>query len=203
LKKESERNPGEPRTAFYLAQTADCLGLWQEAEELYKRRIALEGFAEERYESAMRIARIRKEHGHKDPTSYWMRAAKISENIVGMQRAEPFYLAAHHWRTHGAMSVAYGFARTAWQFAKKGPPPAILHIDQGVYEWCAADEMAATAWMFGNWSEGLIAAEAALAGLKAPESDIRKARLLENVRFYRAENAKASGQRAGTGTCQK
>ena len=53
---ELERNPEDPRSVFYLAQSYFCLEDWTNARDWYARRIDLGGWDEEVFYSMMRVA---------------------------------------------------------------------------------------------------------------------------------------------------
>ena len=57
LKIEWDRKPNRTRTAFYLAQSYECLGDYTNAYKWYETRWNLKGWNEEAYEARFRMAR--------------------------------------------------------------------------------------------------------------------------------------------------
>ena len=57
LERELEKNPGDVRTAFYLAQTYELIGEPTLAYEMNLKRVALGGWVQERYVALLRAGR--------------------------------------------------------------------------------------------------------------------------------------------------
>ena len=56
LLREHEKNPYNPRTLFYLAQTYECLGSLEEARYWYAKRCEVQAWGEEDYMAHYRLA---------------------------------------------------------------------------------------------------------------------------------------------------
>ena len=84
----------EPRTAFYLAQTYECLSEWESAFMWYKRRWRMRGWREEEYEARFRMGRVA-ESLNMD----WDSIEKIyrSASEYTPKRIEPLFAIAHHY----------------------------------------------------------------------------------------------------------
>ena len=58
LLKSYAQNPSDARTLFYLAQTYDCLGDWQNAYTFYKKRADIYGWDEENFMTRLRLGDV-------------------------------------------------------------------------------------------------------------------------------------------------
>jgi tetratricopeptide (TPR) repeat protein len=87
------KDPLNPRTHFYLAQTYDCLGKKHDAISYYKRRIALGGWYEEVWYSHYKIAMIHKELGNIGKMEDWVERAFV----YNPHRAEAIYMAMKYF----------------------------------------------------------------------------------------------------------
>jgi glycosyltransferase involved in cell wall biosynthesis len=61
FEKELMGSPWKPRYLFYCGQSFECAGRKKEAMHYYRLRLTVEGYTEEKYMSALRIARILRE----------------------------------------------------------------------------------------------------------------------------------------------
>ena len=90
LTEDVHANPGDARAWFYLAQTHECLGELELALTAYRRRVALGGWLEEKYESEFRIGRVLAGCGQEDDARAAYQAAyRTSCAIWRGGRAEP------------------------------------------------------------------------------------------------------------------
>jgi len=94
LLKDYQDNPTDPRTLFYLAQTCECLGNFEEALYYSKLRLELEGFLEEKFHSYMRCGKscVVLEHNWEQVLGWFMKAYEDS------LRAEPLVKIADYYR---------------------------------------------------------------------------------------------------------
>ncbi len=167
LQEEVEADPGNTRAAFYLAQTLACLGCTKQACIAYRRRLALQGFDEERFQSALYVA----QHG-KDQT---VQMAHTALSIC--YRAEPLVLLAKHHRLRKEFNQAYLYASAACEL---GLPECLLWFDQRVYDYERWHELSIAAW-YCRFREarakGLAACRVAIAA-EGREIDI------QNLKWY-------------------
>jgi len=154
LKAEWERNP-TPRTAFYLAQTYECLGNLPEALRRYEIRIKLGGWHEELFEARLRAARIRL-----SIVPHIGVIELLEVHSIAPHRAEPLYDIGLHYYRAGMRAVGLVFAQRAAQI----PYPANdrLFVTESIYRWQAWDLVACCAGEDRHL--GLDAARKALAG---------------------------------------
>lgn len=89
LEQDLAESPNDPRTVFYLANTLADLGLIEQAQARWEQRWLLQGFEEERYISALRLARsFASQPGAKQAAEAWFAKAMFarphrSEAYVG------------------------------------------------------------------------------------------------------------------------
>lgn len=173
LSAESARSPSDGRTAFYLAQTLECLGRHEEALQAYERRVALGGWQEEVYESLFRAARTAAALGRPWPE---VQQRYLDAHAHSPHRAEPLFAVAWHWYEQKSWALTYLFASRG--AAIPFPTKATLFVDAAVYEYKLLDLVATSAYYVGELEAG----EAALR--KALERRPGDARLLANLAFY-------------------
>jgi len=96
-------NPDEPRATFYLAQSYEDVGNKVMAEKMYRKRIQLEGYYNERYIACLRLGRILQSVSGKK--RWWLEGTLISP-----MRLECYYelmMLEHNNNNHRA-AIAWG-----------------------------------------------------------------------------------------------
>ena len=87
-----KKDPTDPRTLFYLAQTCSCLN---ESEEVfyYKLRSELDGFQEEKFHAFLRTGEYYEKFGHNwhDSLGYYMKAIEHSNHTEPFIRIIQYY----------------------------------------------------------------------------------------------------------------
>jgi glycosyltransferase involved in cell wall biosynthesis len=93
LLKEYNDNPKDTRTLFYLAQTCECLNLFEEAFYYSKLRLELEGFLEEKFHSYMRCGSLSMilEHSWEDSLGWYMKAYEHSLRVEPIVKIADYY----------------------------------------------------------------------------------------------------------------
>jgi len=169
-------DPSDTRATFYLAQTFECLGRYEQALSMYRKRVELGGWKEEVYEAKFRIARVRHLLGHS-----WaeVQQSYLDAYAFSPTRAEPLHAIAQHWCEEKNWPLTYMFAWTGAQIAY--PKDSHLFVDAGVYETKLADLLATSAYYVGEYEMGRAAAANLLA--RYPDNE----RYLRNFEFYRAK----------------
>jgi len=141
LRTDFAANP-DPRTAFYLAQTLDCLGLNEEALGMYEQRSSMGGWKDETFEAMLRKGHMIKRLGRP-----WCEAqqAYLDAHTFDVRRAEPLYEIADYYYFHARdnLPLTYLFARRAAEIPR---PESTLFVDQSVYDWKAAHLAAISAF---------------------------------------------------------
>lgn len=145
---EVERNPDDPRSVFYLAQSYYDYGDIANALTWYSRRSEMGGYDEEVYYSLARIAEsmLRLDHPWPDVQDAYLRAWEYRPS-----RAEPLYAIAHWYRTNQRYQLGYLFAERAAQIPE--PRDDSLFLGAEVYAWRALDEQAVCASWIGRSNE--------------------------------------------------
>ena len=111
LLKEYEKDPTEPRTVFYLAQTCSCLGEKEEALKYYSIRTDLEGFWEEVFQAYLRCGEISQKlfrPWHESMTWY----IKAFEHT---KRVEPVLNIAEHYQKEKDWMLSIYICRSCLQ----------------------------------------------------------------------------------------
>lgn len=176
LRAQRTRDPSDARTAFYLAQTLEDLGRFEEALPAYAERVALGGWREEVYEAKYRMARLAERLGRPWPE---VQERYLDAFSFAPHRAEPLAALALHHQQEGNHALAFLFGQRALQL----PYPAqdTLFVQRDVYSHLAAEIVGASAWYIGEYAAGVAALKRALeARPGAPE-------LLQNLEFYRGK----------------
>lgn len=163
LEKDLRKNPDNPRTLFYLAQTLVALGEGRNAAEIYRRRIELGGWEEEvfwsRYQRALLVAG-------------WNRPAGITELLEAWEyrptRAEPLYELTRIFREETKYSLAYLFGSEGRRIAY--PKDDVLFVERWIYDWGVAFEWAVAAYWVGDYGGALEVNEQLLLRHDLPEN---------------------------------
>ncbi|MCA9628782.1 MAG: hypothetical protein KC766_13985 [Myxococcales bacterium] len=173
LREDLERRPGDTRSTFYLAQTYECLGRLEEAEETYQQRVALGGWEEEVYESLFRLGRVAEARGVS-----WAECQQryLDAFAHSPYRAEPLFAVAWHWYQAQNWPLCYLFAKRGAEIPF--PDRARLFVDVTVYESKLLDLVGTSAYYVGEFASGRAALERLL---KANPGD---ARLVANLKLY-------------------
>lgn len=137
LEAMAEANPQEPRNVFYMAQSYMGARQIDKAIETYRRRTTMGGFDEEIYFSFWQIAGLMEARGDD-----WrdVAAAHMAAHASRPWRAEPLWALAVLHNDHGEPRHAEAFARAACALPR---PNDCLHVMESVYQYRAADELAA------------------------------------------------------------
>lgn len=176
LKEEHRKNPKDTRTAFYLAQTHECLGQHAKALEAYWTRVHLQGWSEEVYESMFRIARVM--HALRRP---WpeVQQAYLDAHEHSPHRAEPIYAIAKHYHDIDSHALCFLFAQRAASIPY--PEDSILFIDHEVYSWKSHDLVAIHGFYLNPSCRSVGKVSAKIALDHRPDDP----RLRKNFEFYK------------------
>jgi hypothetical protein len=184
LRADHATDPRNPRTAFYLAQTLDCLGQHEEALEMYALRVKIGGWFEETFEAKLRCARMMEAMHRPWPE---VQQAYLDAHTLDKRRAEPLYAIAERYY-HGYPGVekdnlplTYLFARRAMELSA---PNVTLFVDHDVYSWKAAHLVAIAGYYLGD--------EALRAGARAADHAVAKHPGDELIRSNRSFYAKSA-----------
>jgi glycosyltransferase involved in cell wall biosynthesis len=179
---EHEKEPENPRTLFYLAQTCSCLGDSEEALKYYQLRVKLEGFWEERFHSQLRSGELA--YNLKRPWAevmqFYLEAVEIEE------RVEPFLKIANYYREKKKWKVAYFFGGIACKL--EYPVNNILFIDREAYDYKRYHLLGIVAFYAGKMDDGKWACTKAI---EAHDKDVDK----NNLKFYEKRMPQQTGHK--------
>jgi tetratricopeptide (TPR) repeat protein len=163
---EVDRNPGDARTVFYLAQSYYDLGDFGNARYWYARRAEMGDFAEEVYYALFRVAESMSRLGEPWPQvqDAYLRAWEYRPT-----RAEPLYVIAHRYRINQRYALGYLFAERAAHIPL--PEEDTLFVSAEVYTWRALDEQAVCASWIGKNDEALALFQSLLTAGHLPDDE--------------------------------
>ncbi|MBI2345110.1 hypothetical protein HYV10_03495 [Candidatus Dependentiae bacterium] len=175
---EHKRNPTDPRTTFYLAQTYACLGDLDNALYWYQFRTQQQGWDQENYMAYYRLAVVY------DAKGDWPNALVnfIKAYSLRPWRVEPLVAIASHYLKIQDFFTAFMFARQASEIEPK--PSEVLFVDKIFYDYTRYDLLGITAWYVGQYEIG----EKAL--IKALEFDSTSTNLQHNLSLYQNRKLK-------------
>lgn len=146
LMKEHLANPMDSRTAFYLAQTFDCLGDLENAYKFYELRTHLRGWDEEDFMTWYRLAIVTERMKTADGASRWPESMDHYLKAFTMRptRAEPLIRIAQHYLSEGNHACAFIFAHRACELAY--PANDTLFVEKEAYEYTRYDILGQSGW---------------------------------------------------------
>ncbi|WP_345353985.1 tetratricopeptide repeat-containing glycosyltransferase [Actinoallomurus liliacearum] len=162
LRAELDRDPGNSRAVFYLAQTMRDMGDAREALELYDRRAGMGDWPEEVYYSLLQAGILRAESGD------WPGAMDTLTRAweYRPQRLEACYELASRLREMGRNQAAYAFARAG---LNRREPDDWLFVQPWVYTWGLLFEYSIAAYWAGDLRGSLEACDRLLAMPDLPD----------------------------------
>ncbi|MFD3779699.1 glycosyltransferase [Streptomyces sp. NPDC058612] len=160
---ELERDPSNPRTVFYLAQTMRDMGDRAAAIRLYERRAAMGGWAEEVYYALFQAGALHAESGD------WPAAMDALSRAweVRPERLEACYDLVSGLRVMGRYRAAHAIAAST---VGKPVPDDLLFVQPWVYRWGLLFEYSITAYWVGDTAASLRACDQLLALPDLPDS---------------------------------
>lgn len=176
LERALQSEPDHPRHVFYLAQSYRDAGMPQRALEVYRQRVKLAGFDEERWFAQLQVALLSESCGAPISEVVWecLQAWNLRPT-----RAEPLVLLARIHRQRQEWPLAAMYAERA---ALTVRPPDLLFVDESVYVWRALDEWSIAAWYVGRHADGRAALQRLWQEQMFPEYE--RARIQANLGFY-------------------
>ena len=126
---EYKKDPTEPRTCFYLAQTCSCLGDWSDSYYYYKVRTTLEGFFEERFHAYLKCGELSERLllDWSESMGWYMKAYEF------LPRAEALFKIAEHYNYIKNWKLAHMFSTLCCNL--KYPDDLILFVDKLCYDY--------------------------------------------------------------------
>lgn len=144
LERDLDRDPGDQRALFYLAQSYRDLGKTQPAIRTYRRRVELGGWGEEVFCANLEEGRLRSATDLDEAIPVLLEAWERRPS-----RAEPLHVLAAAHNAAGRFATAHMFAGRGLELAY---PADILFVERWIYEWGLRVERARAAAALG-WDE--------------------------------------------------
>lgn len=179
LYEDYKKDPTEPRTVFYLAQTCSCLNELEESLFYYKIRTTLEGFQEEKFHAMLRSGEISQKLGHDwyDCFVWFMKAFEHS------QRVEPLLFIAIYYLNLKNYVLSYTFLKLACNMFY--PKEAILFVNKNDYDYKRWHLMGIVAYYVGQYVDGKNACLVALEYIKkSGDNRVNNELDQKNLEFY-------------------
>ncbi|GHJ92685.1 glycosyl transferase [Streptomyces sp. NE5-10] len=150
---ELVRDPGNPRTVFYLAQTMRDMGRTGEAIGLYERRAAMGGWGEEVYYALLQAGVLAAEAGD------WPAGqdALVRAWEARPERLEAVYELASRLRVVGRHHAAHALLTAVLD--RPAPAEDLLFVQPWVYRWGLLFEYSVTAYWVGDHAASLAACD--------------------------------------------
>lgn len=186
LLSDHKKDPKEPRTLFYLAQTCSCLEEIEDSFYYYKLRSELDGFWEEKFHAYLRCGEIsqRLNHDWHTSLSYYMKAIEYTN------RAEPLIKIAQYYNNVKKFLLSYMFISLACDLPY--PSECILFVDKHSYDYMRWHVKGIVCFYVGKFVEGKIACERAIGAGLNQELDQK------NLKFYEEKLGESSTKLSGT-----
>lgn len=177
LLREYEKNPKDPRTLFYLAQTYSCSSDWMPAYKYYTERSKLKGSPEEDWTTFYRLGVLIEKIGETDQTFTWQMALDhyLTAYSLRPQRIEPLIMIANHYLHAEQPTLAHLFIRRACEAPY--PSNEMLSVEPEMYNYNRYYIYARCAWSLGDYALG---EQAARLALQAHPEDTSLQYLLQN-----------------------
>jgi len=190
LYEDYKKDPTEPRTVFYLAQTCSCLNQIDDAFFYYKIRATLDGFQEEKFHAYLRSGELSQKLGHDwhDSFIWYMKAFEHSQRIEPLLFISIYYINIKFW------VLAYTYLKLACNLPY--PKEAILFVNKNDYDYKRWHLMGIVAYYVGQYVDGKNACLIAIDYSKK-SSDARVNNDLDekNLKFYLEKEQEIMGQR--------
>ena len=154
LLKSYAENPNDPRTLFYLGQTYQCLGDYENAYIYYAKRDEIQGWDEENFATKLRLGDVAQHLALSAPASLCPLAIRhyLEAFSARPSRAEPLVRIAQYYMDKGDMHLAFLFASRAVNIPY--PEHDILFIEKYTYDFTRYDVLGISAWYVGEYEIG-------------------------------------------------
>lgn len=149
------KNPKDPRTVFYLAQTCSCLNDHEQSYKLYKDRQTMGSFNEEVYHAFYRCGNLSISLGHdwEESIMWYTKAFEYSAKTFQNPRVEPMVRIADYYNSIGNLKAAYSYLRMIINIPY--PDDLVLFVDRRDYDYTRYHLMGIVAYYAGQLEDGL------------------------------------------------
>jgi tetratricopeptide (TPR) repeat protein len=179
-----QRDPEDPRSIFYLAQTHRDLGDTEKAIELYLRRAELGGWDQEAFYARFQAGALLAQVGREREAVRTL----IDAHRERPSRAEPLLELARLCRSSRRFLAAYRFASRGCALPI---PDDVLFVHRDAYEWGLLFELSIAAYWIGEPARGLRACDRLLSEGMLPDH-LRAT--VERNRAFCADSLAATGR---------
>lgn len=186
---EFEKDPTEPRTLFYLAQTCSCLDEKENAFYYYKLRSELEGFQEEKFHAFLRAGEISQKLNHSWYDSYiwFLKAFEHSSRVEPILFIAIYYIHVKNW------ILAFTYIKLACSL--NYPEDSILFVNKIDYDYKRWHLLGIVSYYVGQYQDGKIGCLNAIQYCKNTKnckfiSDIDE----KNLKFYQEKEFEMNNQ---------
>jgi glycosyltransferase involved in cell wall biosynthesis len=162
LLSELGREPDNPRTVFYLAQTLRDVGRLDEAIRLYRRRSTMEGLPEEAFYALYQVGVLAARADRRDEAV----AALFNAWSGRPERAEPLYELSGMFRENEEYHAAHLVSERG---IRMRIPNDSLFVHRWMYEWGLLFEYSIAAYWVGQPSAALQACDRLLQMPQLPD----------------------------------
>lgn len=162
LQKAFDADPKDSRSAFYLAQTYDCLGDLENAYKYYTLRTQLVGWDEEDYMARYRLAIVTERMKDENGNPRWPEALDhyLKAYTMRPSRVEPLIRIAQHYLMESNHTCAYLFCKRACEALY--PINDTLFVEKEAFDYFRWDILGQCAWYVKEYSIGEDAVRQAL-----------------------------------------
>jgi tetratricopeptide (TPR) repeat protein len=172
LEREMETDPSNARNQMLLAQSYRDAGHLEKARDAYRKRLTMEGWAEEKFVSQLETAKIAARLGEPEGT---VLAEFLSAYHLRPTRAEPLYELTRYFRERKNYAMAALFAKAGVQTRR---PNDGLYVLESIYAWRLLDELSVVTYWLGDYVTSKEACELLLerakSTLKLPDGDVKR-----------------------------
>jgi glycosyltransferase involved in cell wall biosynthesis len=147
FEKALEKDPGNSRYVYYLAQSYNCDGNREKALETFQRRLAMGGSDEEIYHSLYMIGTLQEslEFSNEEITNSYCKAFAYRPT-----RAEPIFRLAQFVNRKHNFPLGYALCKLAATILQ---PNDMTYVENWIYEYGALSELAHSAFWLGKIEE--------------------------------------------------
>lgn len=176
LKEHLLNEPSDARSVFYLAQTLENLGKYDEALTYYSLRAKAGGWYEEVWYSLYKIGICKMKRG--DSSDSFINDLFAAYDFVPT-RSEPLFHLVQSYRSE----KKYGLCVMLGVFGGTLPLPKDQHlfVEKSIYEWQFKDELSQCLYWKGNFEDSKLIMENLLSNPAVPED--QKERISNNLEF--------------------
>jgi glycosyltransferase involved in cell wall biosynthesis len=174
LEAELAKDPTNTRNQFLLGRSYRDAEHHEKAQEEYRKRVQMDGWAEEKFMAQLEVGRI---SIHLDKRTDIVLSELLDAYNLRPTRAEPLYELARYFFKKKMYPMATLFAKAGVQTPR---PSDHLYVNEGVYAWRMLDELAVSTFWVGDYKASRDACakilELVAGGLSLNDDDLKRVR---------------------------